>query len=876
MVKYGNMPELLPWHHMPAQDVLFAFKSSKDGLTAAEAAERLKEYGPNQLRAEEGTPLGRIFLRQISNPLVFVLAMAVVLSMSLGRYVDGALTLVVMLMNALLGFFQEYHAERSLQALKKFLPAEVSLRRAGHVITLPVSGVVPGDILLISTGMQIPADARVILAKDVGVNESSLTGESAEVMKQVQPVAVGAMMTEQSSMVFAGSTLISGRLEAIVVATGKATQFGRVTEMVVSAGDEQTPLQVELRRLARVLLWIMIAAAVLVFVIGLVRGLPWVEILSTSAALAVAAVPEGLLVSVTVILTVGMRRMLKRQALVRRLVAAETLGSVNVLCIDKTGTLTTGEMEVVELHRGTARMSLASIHADDLTVLRDLRLVNVARVEDSSSPIPKIIGSATESSILRFLLKHKDLIDLNSAEVVDELPFNSDNKYSATLIRENGTERMLVMGAPDILLTHCDLSDREVQGYRQTLEEMTGRGLRVLLLAGKPMPANLRLTSASLVDLKPIGLIGLQDPARPHAKQTLAEARQAGIRVIMITGDHPETAEAVANELDLVTTHATMLLGSELMNLSDAELLNRLRTVTVCARILPEQKLRIVRGLQSLGATVAMTGDGVNDAPALRASDIGVAVGSGTEAAKESADMIILDNDVRTLVAAVREGRIIFDNIRKVITHLLTFSMSELGLIALIIVLGLPVPFWPLHILWINLVTDGLPSLALAFEPGEPKIMREPPRSRHTPILTPSMRRMMIAVGLMAISSLLILDIGFTRTGLSIETVRTLLFVSLGLDSLSAIFPLRSLRQPFWKIRLLHNPQLLGAMMLGFGLLVLPIFQSDLRAIFELSWLTASQWGLVFGLMLIKLLLIEVAKLWFLVDIRKANQMLIS
>jgi Ca2+-transporting ATPase len=876
MVKYGNMSELLPWHHMSSQDVLLALETSASGLPQVEVQERQLRHGLNELQEDDGVSLGRIFFRQLSNPLVFVLGIAVLLSVGLGRFTEGLLTFAVMLMNALMGVLQEYRAERALQALKKFLPAEVSVRRSGQVVTVSATQIVPGDILLLATGSLVPADARVIVAKDVSANESALTGESAEVVKHASGVAVNAQLTEQSSMLFAGSMVVSGRVEAVVVAIGRATQFGKVTEMVAGVADEPTPLQAELSKLSRTLVFMMVTAAVFVFAIGLARAIPVVEIVSTAAALAVAAVPEGLLVSVTVILTVGMRRMLKRQALVRKLVAAETLGGVNVLCIDKTGTLTTGAMELVELRALTRKLSMTHFDAEGRDFLRDLRLVNSARIERHAGGEVELIGSVTEKSILRFVLAQEANVVTEGFTVTDELPFASSQKYAAVTVREPAGQRMLVLGAPDVLLEFCDLNDHELQTYHSVLEDMATRGLRVLLLANKTWQSQDVLSPGIVRDLQPIGLVGLRDPLRVSALDTLTEARNAGVRVIMITGDHPVTASAVARELDLPTDPRALLLGSELADMSDEILLTRLRTVAVCARILPEQKLRIVRGLQRLGATVAMTGDGVNDTPALRAADIGVAVGSGTEAAKESADMVILDDDVQSIVAAIREGRVIFDNIRKVLTHLLTFSMSELVFIAAVIVIGLPVPLWPLHILWINLVTDGLPSLALAFEPAEPRIMQEPPRARHTPLLSEPMRRLMVFVGILAVSSLIAIFVLFSNAGLPIATLRTLLFVSLGLDSLTAIFPLRSLRQPFWRVKLFRNPELIGAFLIGLFMLFLPIFTPGLRIIFDFSLPSLREWGLVFGLMFLKLLLIEVAKWWFLEDIRKENGVLVS
>jgi P-type Ca2+ transporter type 2C len=620
----------------------------------------------------------------------------------------------------------------------------------------------------------------------------------------------------------------------------------------------------------------MLSASAAVFVLGSLRGVSFLSMLSTSAALAVASVPEGLLVSVTVILTVGMRRMLKRQALVRRLVAAETLGSVNILCVDKTGTLTTGQMTVTELRAGTTLVDGDKPNELAQAFLRDLLAVNATQVEERRGQEPVLTGSLTEAGIMRYLLERRDRFDGQKIEIVNELPFDSDKKYSAKLVREQAGERALIMGAPDVLLGKCDLDDQSLRAYRSTLDDMTGRGLRVILLAEKVLAVTGDFTVERLVDLRPLGLVGLRDPLRPQARDTVEQAAAAGVRVVMITGDHPATAAAIARELGLPTAPENIVLGAELGSMSDEVLLERLRRVSVFARVLPEQKLRIVKALQNLGYAVAMTGDGVNDAPALRAADIGVAVGSGTEVAKETSDMVILDNDVHSIVAAIREGRIIFDNIRKVLAYLLTFSLSEVVLIAGILALGLPVPFAPLHILWINLVTDGLPSVALAFEPGEREIMKEAPRSRRDPLITDGMRRLMMFAGGVAVTGLLLLYVPLYQAGYHLDTLRALLFLSLGLDSLFAIYPLRSLRQPFWKLPAVQNPQLLLAVGLGLALLAAPLALPALQGIFGFAGLRLLDIVLVAAITCGKVMLIELGKAWFLADVRRPKQVLLS
>jgi len=872
----ADMLELLPWHHMPAQDVLLALQTSKQGLKLEDAKKRLRENGRNRIRVEKPTSALKILLRQMGSPLMLVLVIALLLSLVLGKFADSILTLTVIGVNVLMGFIQEYKADRALRALKNFLPMTATVRRDGKMVTIPAEEIVAGDILLLAAGAKITADARLLSVFDFATNESALTGESSEVVKTIEPVKAEATVADRVSLVFAGSIVVSGKAEAVVVATGKLTEFGKVTEMVATTENDATPLQKELLRLSRVLVGIMLGASALVFLLGTTRGISLVEMLSTSAALAVASVPEGLLVSVTVILTVGMRRMLKRKALVHRLVAAETLGSVNILCVDKTGTLTTGEMTITELRAETTLVDGDKPNDKAKTLLRDLMAVNASHVEERRGETPIVTGSLTESGMMRYLLERRDRFDSRNTEVINELPFDSKKKYSAKLLRDKGRERAIIMGAPDVLLSVCDLDDRTMQAYRSTLDDMTGRGLRVILLAEKILKSSGDFTVEKLVDLKPVGLVGLRDPLRPRARETVEQATAAGVRVVMITGDHPATASAIAKELGLPTQPENVVLGSELADMSDQQLLDRLRVVSLFARVLPEQKLRIVKSLQNLGYSVAMTGDGVNDAPALRAADIGVAVGSGTEVAKETSDIVILDNDVSSIVAAIREGRIIFDNIRKVIAYLLTFSLSEVVLIAGILALGLPVPFAPLHILWINLVTDGLPSVALAFEPGERDIMKEAPRMRGEPIITDGMRRLMIFSGGIAVIGLLLLYIPLYQAGYDMNVLRALLFLSLGLDSLLAIFPLRSLRQPFWRVPVFKNPQLLGAVGLGLGLLVAPLLIPQLREIFQLALLNPTHVGIVAGIAIAKILLIEVGKAWFLFDVRKPKQILLS
>lgn len=862
------MPELLPWHHLPPSDIFLAYQTTANGLPAEGIEQRLQTYGANKFSRERPTSAFKILWRQVSSPLMVVLTLAVGLSLGLGHVIDSLLTFLVMLINILMGFIQEYKADRSLLALRHYLPALALVRRSGKIMRVSVEDIVPGDIMLLSTGDKVTADARVFVTHSLATDEAALTGESQEVNKTVAPVAADAGVAERTSMVFAGTVVVAGKGEAVVVATGRQTEFGKITQLVIAPVPETTPLQDELLRLARSLVGIMLAAAIGVFVLGAIRGISVVEMLSTSAALAVAAVPEGLLIGVTMILTVGMSRMLKRQALVQRLLAAETLGSVEILCVDKTGTLTTGRMTVTEVRSGTDLVFAEHAQPATQQFLRDVFMVTSAHLELSAHGVSRINGSPTETGILEFLMEHHIHLSDIQATVLQDLPFDSAQKFSAKLIREHDQNRSLVLGAPDVLLARCAMDSVTRQDYQATLDDMIARGLRVVLLAGKTVITD-TLDTAALTDLVPIGLLGLRDPLRPNAAQTIRDAQAAGMRVMMITGDHPGTAAAVATELGLVADAEHILSGQELAGLNAGALMERLRTVTICARVQPEQKLRIVTALQALGYAVAMTGDGVNDAPALRAADIGVAVGSGTEVAKDTADMVILDNNVKSIIAAVREGRIIFDNIRKLVAYLLTFSLSEVALIAGVLLLGMPVPFAPLHILWINLITDGFPSLALAFEKGEVAIMQEAPRRRHEPIIPQGLRKLMIFSGAVAVAGLLLLYVALYHFDYDLTMIRTMLWLLLGLDSLFAIYPLRSLRQPFWKLPARQNPVLLVALGVGIILLTMPIILPEARAVFGLAKPNLQELSLVVGMVAVKIFVIELGKAWFLFDVRK-------
>lgn len=846
------MEEQRLWHGMTVADVLHAAETSMQGLSREAAKKRLEIQVGSAFPRPKTTPIAKIAFRQVASPLTLILLFAMALSVAYGEVVEAWLTGAVIAVNAALGFFQEYKADRALAALQKFLPLQARVVRGGDVLTIAADDVVVGDVLEVAAGDKIVADARVISAVHLATGESALTGESSEVVKSTGIVDATASVSDRKNMIYAGTIAVSGYGRGVVVAVGKNTEFGRISELVAQTRAEPTPLERDMQSFARQLSGIMILVAGGLFLFGLYRGMSVPDMAAVSAAVAVAAVPEGLLVSMTVILAVGTRRMVKRHALVRKLVAAETLGGVNVMCIDKTGTITTGDMEVVEVRSGIRLIKIS----ENTQVDEGLERALTALVGDDDDHGP---GNQTEQTLRAFVQKNLAKTSSNPWSVVEVLPFSSREKFSARRIAHGAKQELVILGAPDVLLAKAGISDTERAVYAKVLDDMTGRGLRVLLIARKG------LESASgeedvLSDNKPIGFIGLQDPVRPHIAQVVRQAKGAGVRTVMITGDHPQTAFLIAQEVGIVADRSQVIVGSQLHAMSDADLARQIRDIRVFARVLPEDKVRIVRALQAQGGIVAMTGDGVNDGPALKAADVGVAMGSGTDVAKETSDLVLLDNNARSIVDAIHEGRVIFENLRKVLAYLLTFSMSETAILAAALAVGLPLPFSPLHILWINVVTDGFPGVALAFERGERGLMGENPRGNNAPLMDRRMWAFVVLCGLVAMTGLIGTYAYVIAQGASLETARTLLFISLGIDSLFAVFIMRSLRSGFWATSLASNGYLLIAVALGFGLLLLPISIPFMRETFELVVLPWMGWVFLFGLAGVKFALFELIK----------------
>ncbi|MBU0614411.1 HAD-IC family P-type ATPase, partial [Patescibacteria group bacterium] len=638
--------DIISWHHQQVKDVLASFEVSRMGIKEDEIESRKREYGSNQLPKQQKKSVLSILWEQFDSPLMYILLFAGIVSAALGEWFDFFIISLALLANTIMGFFEEYKADRSLYSLRSMLKHMVRVRRDGIDRSILANELVVGDIVLLKSGDKISADGRVILSHELSTNEASLTGESLPQDKQTAPVKVDIGLSDQSSMVFGGTVVVGGTGEYVVTAVGSNSHIGEITKLVAGTKEEKTPFQIQMDSFAKTLGIIVLFIAFLAFLVGLLRGIDPLEMFEMSVALAVASVPEGLAVVVTVILVIGMQRILKRDAIVRKLVAAETLGSVSIICTDKTGTLTTGEMSVQQVRLGCKEIEVTD-RKECSQFYRAIFLTNhsTAQINSQTGKL-EYYGGVTENAIRKYF---DSVVSFNKDEfdILLDLPFDRQSKYSAVVAckKNKSNCEVFVLGAPEMVLELCDLTDSEEKKYRAVLEEMTTEGLRVLLVAGSNCRSSEVKTRKDIHDLKPLGFIGLKDPVRSSAVSSLKEASSAGVRTILVTGDHINTARSIAKEIGLIVGHNSCMTGDELDELTDDEFFNRLEDISVFARVLPRHKMRIIRAWQSKGLCVAMTGDGVNDAPAIKAADIGIAFGSGTEVAKETSDIVLLNND---------------------------------------------------------------------------------------------------------------------------------------------------------------------------------------------------------------------------------------
>lgn len=845
------------WHSQSAEKVLAHFRSIPSGLSAPEAVTRLVADGPNELQEGERISPWKIFFSQFKSLLIWVLITAGIVSGVMGQAVDAIAILAIVVLNAVIGFYQEFNAEKSIAALKQMTAPRAKVRRDGKVTLVPATGIVAGDILALEAGDLVAADARLLETASLKCVESALTGEAETVTKQsVALQHANVPLGDRTNMVFMGTSVAAGTGQAVVVATAMKTELGRIAGLIVEAGaEEKTPLQQKLNSFGRVLVWATLGIIAVLFGLGLLRGTKPLELFLTAISLAVAAVPEGLPAVVTVALALGVRRMARRRALVRKITAVETLGSTTVICTDKTGTLTVGQMTVRALYvagqdyevtgegygpEGEVRVAGKKVEAQHAAPLLELATVilacnNAHLVHEKGEW--KVIGDPTEGALLAAGGKAGGNQERIEKELPkrSEIPFDSDRKRSS-MIREmpDGKLRAFTNGAPGPLLKLCTkvytatgirpLTDTDRAQILAQTSTMAKQALRVLGSAYRDLDEaeSADFTAENVEhDLVFVGLSGMYDPPRPEAKVAVEKCLAAGIRVVMITGDHPDTATAIARELGIASAHDVAITGIELEKLSDAELRQRVPKIGVYARVTAEHKLRIIHAWKANDAVVAMTGDGVNDAPAIKGADIGIAMGkSGTEVTKQAADMIITDDNFATIVAAVEEGRGIYDNIRKTLQYLLAGNVGELLLMTICMVIGLPAPLLPIHLLWINLVTDGLPALCLATDPIDADVMKRQPRHRTERLTNPKFVRTMLLTGLLTAGVAFAVYIHVLKTETT-ETARASAFAVLVFAELLRSFGARSETKFVWRISLFTNINLVLVVLISISLQLL-------------------------------------------------------
>jgi Ca2+-transporting ATPase len=910
------------WYKLKLEDALQkAGISPESGLSTAEAERRLQEFGPNELQEKEGRSRLQIIWEQFANILTVLLVIAAVVSMVLGDWIEAVAILVIVVLNGVLGYTQEYRAEQSMAALKRMSVPTVRVRRDGRLQEISALNLVPGDVVVLETGNIVPADGRVLNSVNLRVEEAALTGESEPVDKEHALVfdsdrALG----DRRNMVYSGTLVNYGRGEFLVTATGMNTELGHIANLIQGVEEDDTPLQQRLDRLGRALAWAALALVAVVFGLGLLReGTQNIdELLLTAVSLAVAAIPEALTAVVTIALSLGAQRMLKRQALIRRLPAVETLGSVSVICSDKTGTLTLNRMtvQVVDManhvfrfvhNDATHRLELERVAGEEripgAEPTLDLLLIGGALNSDATLNVHdsgvQAIGDPTEAA----LVSAAALVELRKPDLetafprVAELPFDSVRKRMTTMHTTPRTLEELpgslapiwrrrynagdplppyiafTKGAIDGLLnisTHVweegqikPMDDHWRERIMAAHDQMAAQGMRVLGVALKPWDEPPAETTEEELecDLIFVGMFGMIDPPRPEVKDAVAECKAAGIRPVMITGDHPLTARHIARQIG-ISDNDNFITGQELDRLSPSELEERVKDVSVFARVSPEHKLKLIDVYQNQHNIVSMTGDGVNDAPALKKANIGVAMGiTGTDVAKGAAEMVLLDDNFATIVAAVEEGRIIYDNIRRFIKYLLTCNASEIAVMLIGPLLGMPLPLLPLQILWMNLVTDGLPALALGIEPPEQDVMKRPPYSATESVFGRGMVTFIILFGV--ILSIIALGGGYWLWHEDPNGHwRTMLFTTLVFAQLSMALAVRSEEQSLLRIGLLSNRSMLLAIVVTVALQLVLIYWGPAQRIFSTTALSAAELGLSVGLGLLVIVLVEIYKVF--------------
>ena len=841
------------WQTLKEEDVLHKLNTNeKNGLKEEDVKKLQKEEGKNKLQDSKKESIFIKFIKQFNDFMIIILIIASIISAIVSKvqgendYIDSIIIILIVILNAIMGVVQEQKAEKSIEALKKLTPQKAKVIRNSKKTEINAEDLVKGDIIILETGNYIPADCRLLETYNFQVEESSLTGENIPSEKNANIICnKNSALGDMKNMAFMASIVVNGHAKAVVTEIGMNTTVGKIAKMMITNKAPETPIQKKLSQVGKILGIVCLAICILIFLIGLIKNIEPIEMFMTSVGLAVAAIPEGLPAIVTIVLSIGVTKMAKKNSIIRKLPAVETLGSSNVICSDKTGTLTQNKMKVTEIKSNN----------------KDLAIQYGALCTDCEISDNKVIGEPTEKAIVEKALemgKNKKDIEKQMPRI-NEIPFNSNRKMMTT-IHQNGNKYIVITkGAPDILLERC--IDKDKSTYKRQNSEMTNKALRVMGVAYKELTTLPSKINSDTIEnnLKFLGLIGMIDPPREGVKEAVETCKRAGIKTVMITGDHIETAKAIARDLNILTIKDKAITGQELDKIPQKELEKNIKEYSVFARVTPEHKVRIVKAWQHTGAVVAMTGDGVNDSPALKNADIGIAMGkNGTDVAKNASDMILTDDNFVTIVEAVKQGRNIYDNIKKAIHFLIATNIGEIVTIFMGLILGMKSPLLAIQLLWVNLVTDSLPAIALGLEPAEKDIMKRKPINSKKSIFADGLWNKIIVEGIM-IGMLTIVSFSIGNKYYGLEIGRTMAFITIGLLELIHSFNIKS-EESIFNIGIFENKYLIGSFILGVIIQTIVVIIEPLADIFKLSQLNVTQWTITILISILPIPIMELQK----------------
>ena len=863
---YDNKQPMLPYQKS-IEDTLSELHSSINGISESNAVKRLHTYGENTIEEAKATSLVRIFLNQFTSPLIIILLIAMGTTWFFEEYKDTIVIGIAVFGNALLGFFQEMNAERSMNALKKLLVPQALVIREGQDVQISATKLVPGDIVLLTSGSKVPADLRLIEINDLTIDESALTGESLPAKKGIHTISKDNLTPgDQVNIAFMGTSVVRGRGMGVVVETGKKTILGSIASQVASVEKTLTPLQEKMNRFSQFIVGMVLVGITLIFITGLIKGIPVSRLIFDVIAVAVAAIPEGLPIVVTIAMAIGIQRMSKKNTIIRTLPSVETLGSTTVICSDKTGTLTKNEMTVKKLFDGLQVYDVegegydnnGSITLENKVIKQPhdglLQLLKIGAVCNETRIVKKnntyvINGDPTEAALIvsaeKAGMSHEKL--LHEFKETAILPFESGRNFMATINHINGEKFLFVKGSPEVVAKLCTKAENgTIKEYMDSARSFGQNGLRVLAMAFRKIPESFELTEKNVNGLTFCGLQGMMDPPRAEVIAAIKDCQEAGIRVIMITGDHADTARSIGTMIGICKEDSLALSGEDLLQLSDAELFKKVEEVSVFARVAPEQKLRIVNQLMKRGEIVAVTGDGVNDAPALKAAHIGIAMGkSGTDVAKEAANMVVKNDNFASIFQAVYEGRVVFENIRKAVVFLIPTGFASIIVIIVSMLLGVPTPFLPVQLLWINLVASGIQDIALAFEPGDKHVLKQPPRNHTEGIMSRSLLHRTILVGIVISIGVLFVYTSSLEKGLDISLAQTMAVTTMVFFQFFQVWNSRSEKESIFTTDPFSNKFLFFGLTASVLAHIAVLYIPALEWLFSMQPLNFAQWSVV-------------------------------